>query len=102
MKTQQIFYPEELRAIVKQVVVIRESDPFPRRHSISYVADGLPGIYFQKSDYAVSLNEEERRLSKLFLYGQTVNPITINTIGAYTVIISIIFSVSCRFLMWTL
>jgi AraC-like DNA-binding protein len=68
-------------------VVIEETDVFPRLNSIPYVADGLPGIYFQKSAHALSLNQKERQSSRLFLYGQTVDPITIDTIGAYTVVI---------------
>lgn len=87
MKTFQTYYPQEINAVVKQITVIQETDPALKLNTIPYFADGLPGIYFQQSTHDVLLNNGERRLSKLFLYGQTVKPITIDTTGPYTVII---------------
>jgi AraC-like DNA-binding protein len=73
--------------VVKKITVIREDDPNTILNSMQFFADGLPGIMFYQSNYDVFLNTEEKKLSTLFLYGQTVKPIEISTIGPYKAII---------------
>lgn len=87
MRTFKTLYPPELKAVVKKITVITDDNPFAVQNSIPYFADGLPGIYFQESGHDIILNRNERKLSRLFLYGQTVKPITISTIGTFKAII---------------
>ena len=81
------FRPPHLHAVVKKITVIREDDTHARVNSMQFFADGLPGIMFHQADYDVFLNSDENKLSTLFLYGQTVKPIEISTIGPYKAIV---------------
>lgn len=82
----QTIYPEGLAQVVKKITLIIEDEPSPRLNSIKYFADGLPGIMFHQSGGEILLNKGERRLSELFLYGQTVKPIDISTAGPFRAI----------------
>ena len=64
---QNISIPERLRPFVRQVWTLDTND-------LSVYADGCPGIIFQQTDSGLILNEN-KKLSPIFLYGQTVEPI---------------------------
>jgi AraC-like DNA-binding protein len=87
MINASLFRAPQPNPMVKKITVIREDDPKSIVNSMQFFADGLPGIMFFQSNYDVFLNTEEKKLSALFLYGQTVKPIEISTIGPYKAII---------------
>jgi AraC-like DNA-binding protein len=87
MRNTSIFPLAQPNPVVKQITVIREDDTKIRMNSMRFFADGLPGIMFHQSGYDVFLNTNDNKLSTLFLYGQTVKPIEISTIGPYKAII---------------
>jgi AraC-like DNA-binding protein len=54
--------------------------------SFSVYADGCPGIIFQQSAAGLRLNQE-KKLSPVFLYGQTVQPVCMDTEGPLKMIV---------------
>ena len=73
-----ISIPERLRPFVRQVWTLDASD-------LSIYADGCPGIIFQQTDTGLILNEN-KKLSPIFLYGQTVQPIRMVATGSVKMI----------------
>jgi len=61
------------------------NDPF-QNTTLHCFADGLPGIMLCQSENDVWLNEN-KKLASLFLYGQTIRPITITTTGKSRMIV---------------
>ena len=94
-----ISIPERLRPFVREVLILDSSE-------LSFYADGCPGIIFQQTDggggsgaggsgesgaggsrgSGLILNED-KRLSPVFLYGQTVEPIRMATTGSLKMIV---------------
>jgi len=71
---------------VKDVVRI-EDGVAKTVNKLPYFADGLPGIMYQQADTPMYLNEDQKRLANLYLYGQTIKPIELSTAGKQRVII---------------
>jgi AraC-like DNA-binding protein len=74
-----ISIPERLRPFVREILILDSSD-------LSFYADGCPGIIFQQTDSGLILNED-KKLSPVFLYGQTVEPIRMATTGSLKMIV---------------
>jgi len=78
-----ILIPERLRPFVREVLVLDSSE-------LAFYADGCPGIIFQQTDgggdSCLILNDD-KRLSPVFLYGQTVEPIRMATTGSLKMIV---------------
>ncbi|MBN8854500.1 MAG: AraC family transcriptional regulator [Sphingobacteriales bacterium] len=78
--------PEKLHAFVRHVWVIEFGQE--RATSVgeevgrlfSIYADGCPGLIFQQSENGLLLNQK-KKLSPVFLYGQTVAPIDMHSAG---------------------
>src|SRR5687768_5616846 len=88
MQALQTFSPPPaLAAVVKKISVITEDDLSRQERSMSYYADGLPGLMFHHSAQKSLLNDQDQKLATLFLYGQTVRPIRILTDGPFRSII---------------
>lgn len=87
MRTYNTYQPADLKSVIKKITVITDSSSPAVPNSIPYFANGLPGIYYQESGYNIFLNGDEKKLSRLFIYGQTVKPIEISTIGPFKAII---------------
>jgi len=76
---QNISIPERLRAFVRHVWTLDSRD-------LSVYADGSPGIIFQQTDSSLILNDN-KKLSPVFLYGQTVQPIRMTAEGNVKMIV---------------
>jgi AraC-like DNA-binding protein len=81
-----ISIPVRLRSFIRRIWILDPDRPeiFPGHFSI--YADGFPGIIFQQSESNLILNGE-KKLPGIFLYGQTVQPISIQTAGRLKMII---------------
>lgn len=53
--------------------------------NLKFFADGCPGIMFQQGDGPMTLNSS-RKPASVFLYGQTVAPISLSTNGSYNAV----------------
>lgn len=85
--TAEIYKPAPLlKDFVKQILVLDNYSPGGKETSLPYFADGLPGIMYQQCDSGMYLNRT-KKLSNLFLYGQTVKPIEITVSGSFRIIL---------------
>jgi AraC-like DNA-binding protein len=75
MNQNKVFkIPKNLSEYVKHICVLNSDSS----NTFSIFADGCPGIIFQNSTDEIWL-DNKKKLSQLFLYGQTINPISLNT-----------------------
>lgn len=87
MKSFQTLLPSYLTQVVSKITVITEECPLQVENSMTYLADGLPGLMYHQTEHPVYKDGKEKNLSKLFLYGQTVKPIEITAFGPFKAII---------------
>ena len=69
-----------LTPYVKYICSVDAGDFHSGASVLPYFADGMPGLIFHQCDGPLFLNES-KKLDPIFLYGQTVEPITISTPG---------------------
>ncbi|WP_370634717.1 helix-turn-helix domain-containing protein [Cesiribacter sp. SM1] len=62
-------------------------------------ADGYPGIMYQRADNGLFLMPKGKKLSDLFLYGQTLNPVTLSAQGAYQLVVLQLYPFASRYLL---
>lgn len=79
-------HAEILQGHVKRIVSFdcREFSHDP--HYFKFFADGCPGIMFQDGQNPMFVNSTHK-LATVVLYGQTVLPMELSTIGSYRVIV---------------
>lgn len=71
---------------VKEIFIYEEGDA-TKKSVVPFVADGYPGIMFQQTKKGIFLKPQDKWLSDLFLYGQTIYPIEMHVEGAYRFIV---------------
>lgn len=54
---------------------------------LPFYADGYPGVMFEQSKNGAFLLPKNKKLSPLFMYGQTIQPIQISIQGSYRIIV---------------
>ncbi|MGS2739753.1 helix-turn-helix domain-containing protein [Sinomicrobium sp. M5D2P17] len=81
--------PETLRPYVKSVLSFHKSVPEHLDNDMPFFADGCPGIMYIDSSEDIMLND--KKISSLFLYGQTVKPIHIFTHGEVRAFVFILY-----------
>src|ERR1700754_5109433 len=86
LQHQNIAIPETLRGYIRQIWMLDSGDREISSRNFSIYADGCPGIIFQQSEWDLRLNQD-KKLSSVFLYGQTVEPVTMSTDGRMKMII---------------
>lgn len=67
--------------------------------NIPLYADGYPGIMFQQTDNGLYLLPSNKELSALFLYGQTLNPVSLDVNGAYQFIVFQLYPFASKYLL---
>ena len=67
--------------------------------SIPLYADGYPGIMFQQAENDFYLMPKRKKLSELFLYGQTIQPISLDTTGVYQYIVIQLYPFASKYLL---
>jgi AraC-like DNA-binding protein len=78
MNNQVIDIPLSLRPYIRNAWALDSLDMLGNPTSFSIYADGCPGIIFCSSENDLHLNQS-KKLSSVFLYGQTVQPITLDS-----------------------
>ncbi len=81
MTFKQISPPDYLKDYVEAFWISEGT----RSATVGAIADGRPGIVFHKTDGDLYLNHT-KKLSTIFLYGQTVKPIEMNAAGRFRMI----------------
>ncbi len=67
--------------------------------NIPLYADGYPGIMFQQSVNGFFLLPERKPLSELFLYGQTLEPVSLDVKGPYEFIVFQLYPFASKYLL---
>ena len=55
--------------------------------SLPFFADGYPGIIFQQSEKGLTVSPFNKKMPKIFLYGQTIKPISLEIEGSFRIVI---------------
>lgn len=93
------FNPSEaLRPYVNSIMVM-ESDASEGKTTIPLYADGYPGIMFQQSKNDFYFLPKGKKLSELFLYGQTVDPASMEVEGPFDFIIFQLYPFASKYLL---
>ncbi|OQP41849.1 hypothetical protein A4H97_34200 [Niastella yeongjuensis] len=76
MNYRIILPPENLKPFVRYFWVLENNVAADSAITFSPLADGCPGIMYQQPDKGTfSLEEDNKQLASIFLYGQTIQPV---------------------------
>jgi AraC-like DNA-binding protein len=89
---------QNLEPYVNCIMVDESRDP-DTKTSIPIYADGYPGIMFQQSEKGLYLLPRNKKLSELFLYGQTVDPISLDTDGPFQFVVVQLYPFASKYLL---
>lgn len=82
----KIIHPDKSIALfVKEILVFESTDEY--RSNLPFYADGYPGLLFQRSKGDFLISPHNKKMPHIFLYGQTITPITINVAGPFQIIV---------------
>lgn len=95
---QQLPVPESVEPFVKDIYLI-ESDEINKAHSFPFYADGFPGIIYSKSTHPFYLQPRNKKLSDFYLYGQTIEPISLDTKGSFHLVGMRLYPFTVRILL---
>ncbi|WP_291100112.1 MULTISPECIES: AraC family transcriptional regulator [unclassified Empedobacter] len=85
MNFQSILPDKSINLFVKNIWVFEKKEN--TQTSIPFFADGYPGLMFQESNLTLSVLPHNKKMPTLFLYGQTITPITLEINSPYQIII---------------
>lgn len=86
MKFSNIPVTPPLSLFVKNIWVFEGKNSL-QKTSLPFFADGYPGLMFQQSRNGLKVIPHNREMPQVFLYGQTIKPITLEIDGSYQIII---------------
>jgi len=86
----------KLKPFVKAIFVLENKGD---EHRLPFYADGYPGLMFSDCVEPVILLPSNKELSKLFLYGQTIEPIELLIKGNYKIIVFQLYPFATRLLL---
>lgn len=76
-----------------------ESDGISTDGKNPFYADGFAGIIYSKSTHPFYLQPKNKKLSDFYLYGQTIEPISLDTEGAFQLICIRLYPFAVRMLL---
>lgn len=85
MNFQSIIPNKSIALFVRNIWVFENDNS--TQTCLPFFADGYTGLMFQQSEKGLTVNPHNKRMPEIFLYGQTIRPITLEISGAYKVII---------------
>ncbi|MEO0897981.1 MAG: helix-turn-helix domain-containing protein [Bacteroidota bacterium] len=89
---------EKLAPYVNCVMVA--SNSMPTSHlNIPLYADGYPGIMYQQTQRGFYILPRKKKLSELFLYGQTLDPISLDVKGPYQFVVFQLYPFASKHLL---
>ncbi len=98
MKTIQYNLPKNLRIFVNCIMTDYSDSPNGEL-SLPLYADGYPGLMFQQSENGFYMLPKGKKLSELFLYGQTLEPITLTAKGSYRFVVFQLYPFASKYLL---
>ncbi len=79
--------------------MIDESEEPNSETSIPIYADGYPGIMFQQSENGLYQFPRNKKLSELFLFGQTITPFTLEMKGKFNFVVVQLYPFASKYLL---
>lgn len=98
MQQIEFIVQKDLEPFVNCIMIGENQHPNDHT-SIPLYADGYPGIMFQQSTNGFYLMPKEKKLSEFFLYGQTLNPSSLEVKGAYKYIVFQLYPFASKYLL---
>jgi AraC-like DNA-binding protein len=100
MKIEKVEFnvKNELKPFVN-CIMTGESASVKSHTNIPLYADGYPGIMFQQATNGFYLLPKKKKLSQLFLYGQTLEPISLDVEGTYQFIVLQLYPFASKYLL---
>ena len=89
---------ENIRPYVRQIMIM-EGEDSGAKNNFPFYADGYPGLMFSRGDHKVKLWPKNKFLSDLYLYGQTIEPISMEVNGRFKFIIYRLYPSSVKLLL---
>jgi len=80
-------------------IFVLESDEINSEKKLPFYADGFAGIIYSKSVNPFYQQPKGKKLSNFYLYGQTVEPISLDVIGAFRLICIRLYPFTVRMLL---
>ncbi len=87
---------EKLKKHVKTIYVMEKACGDDTTISLPFFADGYPGIVFYSSNHDIYQLPKNKKLSRLFLYGQTIHPMELLIRGSYSIIVFQLFPYAAK------
>ncbi|GLB50340.1 helix-turn-helix domain-containing protein [Neptunitalea lumnitzerae] len=85
--TQYYIKPaESISLFVKNIVILENLDA-SKKNSIPFFADGCPGLMYYNAPKGLVVAPHNKQMPPIFLYGQTIQPITLELDGTYVIVI---------------
>ena len=85
MSFHNVIPNESIALFVKNILVFEDDS---RSHTcLPFFADGYPGLMFQQSENGLTVIPHNKKMPEIFLYGQTIKPITLEISGSYRIIV---------------
>lgn len=89
---------ESLAPFAKDIFFLKDNEPEgPKK--LPFYADGFSGIIYCQSSQPFYQQPRGKKLSDFYLYGQTIDPITLETNGSYHMIIIRLYPFAVRMLL---
>jgi len=86
MNFKSITPDKTISLFVKNIWVFENTDKNTET-TLPFYADGYPGLIFQQTESGLTVKPKNKTMPEIFLYGQTIKPIELETSGAYLLII---------------
>ena len=98
MKEIESILKNELEPFVN-CIMTEESYAANAHTHIPLYADGYPGIMFQQTANGFYLLPKKKKLSELFLFGQTLEPVSLDVEGPYKFIVFQLYPFASKYLL---
>jgi AraC-like DNA-binding protein len=95
---QQLEKHNSLEPYVKDIYLLESKDD-KAENNLPFFADGYPGIVYTESIHPFYLKPKNKRLSDFYLFGQTIEPITLSTKGSFKLMSLILYPFAVRMLL---
>ncbi len=88
---------DRIAPFIKDILFLE--DKRNKEHRLPFFADGYPGIIYSQTENNVILMPSNRILSDFYLYGQTIDPIEMQTDGPYKMLVFQLYPFATRLLL---
>lgn len=85
MDTQNISPNQSIALFVKNILIFDNKDH--KETVLPFFADGYPGLMYHQTKRGLTIQPHGKKMPPIFLYGQTIKPISIEVNGPFQIII---------------